>query len=127
MTEEKVVDFRKAAPSARLKALDWKDKRSRCEHYRVEIWQKEPILECADCGAVVDPHVWIRKTVGDWARVIERQKWEMNAAKIECDEIKQQLRMLRKEFANEAEKHKYDSCLMMLPPQNLVKIEQEPK
>ena len=120
--DDKIVDFRKGAPSARLKTLDWQDKRSRCEHRSIEVWEKEPILECADCGAVVDPYVWIRRTVGDWKRIVDRHKWEKNEAEREAKEIKQQLRMLRKEFATETEKRRYDSAVMILPPQNRMRL-----
>jgi hypothetical protein len=112
-----VVSFRDAAPSARLKTLDWSDQRAQCKHRGVEVWMKEPILECKKCGAVVDPYAWIRERCSDWEEVMADIKYKRKAAESDLNEIKKALRILRAEYKDEAERRKAERALMVLPPQ----------
>ena len=115
--EENIIEFRAATPSARLKKLDWQDKRSRCPHRRVEIWSKEPILECADCGAVVDAHQWIRDRCQDWAQMMSNLKFKRQEIETEIEELKKARRILRKKYKDEREKREAERAIMIMPPQ----------
>ena len=115
--EDNIIEFRVGAPSARLKDLDWKDKRSRCEHRRVEIWRKEPILECSDCGAVVDAHQWIRDRCQDWAQVMSNLKFKRQEIETEIEQLKKARRILRKKYKDENERRAAERALMVMPPQ----------
>lgn len=101
---DNVVSFRAAAPSARLKELDWTDKRARCEHKKIEVWAKEPILECRDCGAVVDPYAWIRSRINDWRYWQEAERAKYDDLKREREDLQKQVRILRGEYKDEAER-----------------------
>ena len=111
-----IVDISTAAPSARFKVLDRDDKRLRCPHKRIEVWPKEPIIECADCGAVVDPFQWIRDRCADWKQMVASVDWKVADAKRELEELKREIRLLRKEFKDEAEKEAASRRLMVMPP-----------
>lgn len=100
----KVLAFRRAVPSARLKSLDHDEKRAACQHLCIEVWPHEPIIECATCGAVVDPYHWIRGLTLDWAEVERRRDQIKREAEREMAEIRQQLRALRGEYRDEAER-----------------------
>lgn len=113
--DDNVVSFRSGAPSARLKELDWSDARARCQHRSVMVWAKEPILECQDCGAVVDPYAWIRARCADWSSLIaplKRKKAEMEG---EIAELRKALRALRGEFKDEAERRAAERALHVWP------------
>lgn len=117
MDEENVVSFRSASPSARLKKFDHDDKRQHCQHKSIEVWCKEPIIECTACGAVVDPYWWIRERCNDWREMVAAITWRRDEAQRELDELKARLRILRKEYATEAERIRAESQLMHMPPQ----------
>ena len=102
--DNNVVSFRAAAPSARLKDLDWTDKRAQCKHKNVEIWAKEPIIECSECGAVVDPYDWIRDRVKDWRHWHHAEFIKYKELKREREELQKQVRILRGEYRDEAER-----------------------
>ena len=118
---ENVISFRDASPSARLKALDWNEKRARCEHKKVEVWLKEPILECRTCGAVVDPYEWIRGRVRDWKQWQDSERFRCEELKLEREKLQKELRKLRGEYRDEAERAAAEReaarAVMVLPPQ----------
>lgn len=114
--DDNVIGFRPGPPSARLKSLDWKDKRANCRHRRIEVWTKEPIIECADCGAVVDPYAWMRATIGEWKEMVDAVKYQRRAIEGEIEELKKGLRILRKEYRDEREKQEAANHLMIMPP-----------
>lgn len=116
MSEENVIEFRKAAPSARLKEFEGTEKHVACQHRHVEIWRREPILECADCGVVVDPYAWIRDRVIDWRQMVSDVEYRRDEAQRELNELKARLRVLRKEYSSEIEKRQAEHALMVLPP-----------
>ena len=119
--DDNVVDFRAAStPSARLKEFDWSDKRARCPHKSILVWAKEPILECGSCGAVVDPYQWIRDRVSDWRSMVEAVEFKKRMAQEELDSLKKQLRLLRREYKDEAEKRRAEGQVAILPPQRRV-------
>lgn len=122
--DDNVISFRTAAPSAQMKKLEWSDKRSRCDHRQIEVWPKEPIIECVACGVVVDPYAWIRDRCRDWERVMDNVKYKKNAAEQEMKEILGKLRALRKEYASEAEKRSAERAVMILPAQKHVRTEE---
>lgn len=111
-----VVTFRSASPSARLKKFDADDKRQQCQHKRIEVWRKEPIIECAECGAVVDPYWWMRERCQDWRQMVDAVTYRRDEAQRELDELKKHLRILRKEYATEAERIRAEQQLMHMPP-----------
>jgi hypothetical protein len=118
MSEDgKVINFKTAAPSARMKQFDAADKRPSCPHHHIEIWHKEPIIECQDCGAVVDPYYWIRQRCEDWRQMEDAVQWRINAAKRELEELRVAVRLVRKEYKDEAEKRQAERQLMVMPPQ----------
>lgn len=98
-----VVEFKKGAPSARLKSLAVDDKRRGCPHRSIEVWPKEPIIECATCGTVVDPYWWLRERCADWREMVQSVEWRRDEAKRELDELRAQLRVLERQ-------------LMIMPP-----------
>jgi hypothetical protein len=116
MSDDNVVSFRKDVPSARLKRLDWNDKRATCRHRCIEVWVKEPIIECSDCGAVVDPFAWIRDLTNEWEEVDRRRDQLRQDAEREMAEIKKQLRMLRGDLRDEKERREAERAVMVLPP-----------
>ena len=116
--DDKIVAFRKSSePSARLKGLDWNDKRTFCRHGAVQVWDKEPILECCDCGAVVDPYQWIRDRCHEWAGMVASVQYRIDAAKLEMVELKKALKVLRKAHGAAVEAGRAQQALMVLPPQ----------
>lgn len=116
MSEDKVVAFRAGAPSMRLKSLDWTDKRAHCKHVAVQVWQDEPILECKDCGAVVDPYRWIRDRCATWKKMEDEVGYRVKAAKGEMEDLQKSLRILRGEYKDERERRQAETALMVLPP-----------
>lgn len=117
MTDDSnIIEFQKGAPSARLKQFEGTEKHVGCKHRRVEIWPREPILECADCGVVVDAHAWIRDRVIDWRQMVNDVEWKRDEAQRELNELKERLRILRKEYNSEIEKRRAEAALMALPP-----------
>ncbi len=122
MSDNTVIGFRSGAPSARLKAFNGTDPRPNCQHRRIEIWAKEPVVECIDCGSVVDPYWWLRRRCEDWKQAMQAIELKMNAAKQEVEELKAALRILRREYKDEAEKRKAETALMHLPPRSRVDL-----
>lgn len=112
---DNIVNFRSGAPSARLKHLDWSDERTRCQHKRVEVWAKEPILECADCKAIVDPYQWIRDRCRDWDEIESTHKFRKAEMKSEENSLRKALRLLRGEYADVKERREAERSLMVLP------------
>jgi hypothetical protein len=115
VTDDKIVAFRSAAPSMRLKSLDWTDKRSQCKHFAVQVWSNEPILECCDCGAVVDPYQWIRARIAAWSNMEIDASFRVKEARAELEELKKTLRVLRAEYKDEKERREAETALMVLP------------
>ena len=109
--ESKVVSIRDGAPSARLKFPDWSDKRARCEHKQVEIWAKEPIIECSMCGAVVDPYEWLRARCRDWHSLHASLEHKRDEISREIKQLSEALRVLRGEYKSEAEKRAAERSL----------------
>lgn len=118
MSDDKVVAFRAGDGRPRLKSLSGNEQRAMCQHDEVEIWPREPILECAQCGAVVDPYEWIRKAVGRWKRFEQAAQWKVDELKREADELMAGLRILRAEYKDEAERRRAERAIAHLPPQN---------
>lgn len=114
--DSNIIEFRAGAPSARLKEFDGTEKHLTCKHHHVEIWRREPILECRDCGVVVDAHAWIRDRVNDWREMVRAVEWKRDEAQRELDELKARLRVLRQEYASEIEKRRAEHQLMVMPP-----------
>ena len=112
-----IVKFQAGAPSARMKSLtDDLAKRRCCKHEHVEIWMNEPILECADCGGVVDPYTWIRNRVTDWKQMVNAVEWKVRETKEELEGLKAQVRILRAEYKDELEKARACRELFVRPP-----------
>lgn len=114
--DEKIIQFRDAAPSVRLKRLEATDQRRVCKHRSTLISMEEPILECADCGAIIDPHQWIRILTKEWEQVQNRVEFMRVEAEREMKEIRKQLRVIRGEYADEKERQEVKKTLMVLPP-----------
>jgi hypothetical protein len=115
MTDEKVVSIRSAAPSARLKKLDWNDERAQCPHKHIEVWPKEPIIECADCGVVVDPYYWIRQRCHDWQSMEAAVEFRVRQLKDEKAGLEKAIRILKNECSSEAEKRAAARAIAVLP------------
>lgn len=118
----KVVSFRSLAPSARLKKFDHTDIRANCQHDRIQVWVKEPIIECADCGSVVDPYYWIRRRCSDWQRLHDGVTFQISEAKAELDELRAALKILRGQYRSEAERRRAEHHLMIMPPRRRVSL-----
>lgn len=115
-----VIDFRSAAPSARMKTFDIDDKRPHCPHKKIVVWRKEPILECDTCGSVVDPYYWIRQRCEDWKSAQDAVDWKVREANAELEELRAALKILRAEYGNETEKLRARQHLMIMPPRRRV-------
>lgn len=111
-----VIDIKKALPSARFKSLEWSDKRTTCKHDQVEIWPREPILECSNCGAVVDAYAWIRQVCERWRDMEAQVRFKVADMKREADDLKKALRILRAEYKDENERRQAERALMIMPP-----------
>lgn len=112
-----VVEFKVTAPSARMKQFDdVADKRRFCKHVHVEIWGNEPILECGDCGGVVDPYKWIRDRCSDWRQMVGAVEFKVHEAKEELEGLRTAVRMLRGEYKDELEKARACRELFVRPP-----------
>lgn len=112
----KVIAFRKAPPSSRLKRLEDDEMRLTCRHINVEIWAAEPILECTDCGAVVDPYAWIRTLTREWDAYEKRREDTKREVEREMAELQKRLRILRKEYQDESERCAAEREIAVLPP-----------
>ncbi len=116
MADDNVINLMDAAvPSARLKQLDWSDKRARCEHKHVLVWSNEPILECKDCGGIVDPYQWIRGRARDWKSIIDNVEGKKKLIEMEIADLQKALRLLKGEFKDERERQEAKRMLMILP------------
>lgn len=115
MSDENVVSFRAAAPSARMKTFDKPDARALCDHRQVQVWRREPILECEKCGAVVDPYEWIRGRVQDWDRMQESLEYRREEVIRETKQLQAALRILKGEYKDEQERRMAERALMVLP------------
>lgn len=116
MSDDKIVDFNSAAPSARLKQFSTDDKRAYCKHKSISVWRKEPIIECAACGAVVDPYWWLRERIGDWSQMVDVVQGRVTSLKREKAELEASVRILRGEFKDEAERQRARGQVAVLPP-----------
>lgn len=87
------------------------------------MWQSETVIECADCGAVVDPYVWIRARCHDWHQMLDHIQDQEKQAKAELEKIKKSLRLLRKEYESEVEKKAVESAVMILPPKRSIRAD----
>lgn len=112
-----IVEFKASAPTARMKQFDdVPDKRRFCKHVHVEIWGNEPILECGDCGGVVDPYKWIRDRVSDWRQMESAVAFKVREAKEELEGLRASIRILRGEYKDELEKARACRELFVRPP-----------
>lgn len=118
--ESNVLDLKAGLPSARLKRLDFGDKRARCRHRAIAVWPREPIIECVNCGAVVDPYEWIRTVCRNWEMMKNNQEIERAETAAEIAELKKALKVLRREYAGEAERRQLESAVAILPPRRRV-------
>ena len=114
--EAKVIDFKShTAPSARVKSWqDVGDKRSACPHIHVEVYDKEPILECRDCGGIVDPYWWIRRRCADWKQMTDAVEYKVKDTKRELEELRVAVRHLRGEWKDAAEKNAAERHSLMI-------------
>lgn len=116
--EDNIVNFKAAsAPSARVKT--WRDvgeKRAMCRHTHVEVYSNEPILECKDCGGIVDPYVWIRQRCADWKQMEDAIHYRITSAKDEYENLKKAIRHLRGEWKDEVEKNRAERHSLMIRP-----------
>jgi hypothetical protein len=123
---DNIISFQSAAPSARFRKLDTTDagerKRQTCQHRAVLVWSREPVLECKDCGGIVDPYQWIRDRVRDWENMISAEKYKVDEIKRESEQLKKALRFLRKEFADEREKYEAEHAVATLPPKHRIRL-----
>lgn len=115
-----IVDFRSAAPSMRIKPREVGDHRAFCKHKQIEVWAAEPIITCSSCGATVDPFSWLRDRCRDWQQLRDTALYQVEEAKREMAELKTAIRLLRKEYADEAEKSHVERQLMVLPPRKRI-------
>lgn len=83
---------------------------------RVAVWGNEPILECSDCGGVVDPYKWIRERCADWKQMVDAVQWKVSAAKEELEGLRTAIRLLRKEYKDEVEKARAERNMFVQPP-----------
>lgn len=118
--DDNVVNFAAAAPSLKFVQREPGDPRRFCDHRKIEVWQDEPIIKCTKCHATVDPYRWIRDRCTDYRRLHEAETFRINDAKQELAELTIALRLLRREYADEAEKRRAERQLMVMPPRRRV-------
>lgn len=119
--DSNVIDFVGAGvPGMAIKPRDIGDPRRFCKHRQIMVSSDEPIIECATCHAYVDPYNWLRERCADYKKLYDAQTSLVEEAKRELAELKTALRLLRREYADEAEKRRAESSLMILPPRRRV-------
>jgi hypothetical protein len=72
----------------RKKHVDGDRKDPLCKHWKIYVWTREPIIECQDCGAIVDPYYWLRLTMDNWDNMHARVKFQVDEMKREQDALK---------------------------------------
>jgi hypothetical protein len=110
-----VVSIRTAAPSASVREREWSDKKAQCEHKAITIDSSEPVIECRDCGAIVDPYRWIRDRCRDWSRWIDNEQYRQREMRDETKRLQAALRLVRKEYRDEQERRVAEREIMVLP------------
>lgn len=113
--DSNVITFRRDVPASRIKRPEGNAKRQCCQHRQVEIWACEPVLECRDCGAMVDPYDWIRTLTHEWGDVERQHAYRKREAEREMAEIEKKLRALRGEFRDETERREASRAIAVLP------------
>jgi len=113
-----IVDFKSSAPSARLKSFDRSAKHTSCRHKQIEVWHREPIIECQNCGVVVDPYQWIRDRCRDHDQMMNSLEYQKQALQGEIEELKKMRRVLRREYRDERERRDTERAVAVLPPQS---------
>lgn len=83
-----VVKLQPRAAGVEIKRMDRNDKRSTCRHPSVWIWESEPIMECRDCGAMIDPFVWMRANFKKFDQQIADKIAERDRIAAETAELK---------------------------------------
>lgn len=126
MTDESnVVAFPKEAkPTLQAEPRDLTCRKRICGHSRCVIRELEPILECKDCGAFIDPYEWMRKNVRHIGATIkggaEKQRDELLR---EAEELSKLVRQLRGDFKSEIEKRRFQSQVVIKPPKRAKLVE----
>jgi hypothetical protein len=111
---DNIVSFRAAGASALFKDRQTlPERRLDCRHKPIWVYADEPILECRNCGAIVDPFRWIRDRVNEWKSMQAAVDWKIAEAKRELDGLRTAIRQLRGEWKDESEKRR---TLMIQPP-----------
>jgi hypothetical protein len=115
---DNVVAFERDLPTSKLKPRN--PDKANCRHRKIWVSQDEPMVECVQCGSVVDPYAWIRAFTADWNAIQMSHELFKKAAAEEQAEIKRKLRQLRKEYASEAERLRDDREVMVMPARERV-------
>ena len=112
MSDDKVVPFVPGVPSMAFRETATNAKRAFCQHWRIAVDGSEPIIECRDCGAIVDPYQWLRQSIRNWDAPIKTREFKLET---EIENRKRALRILRNECADEAEKRIAARAIAVLP------------
>lgn len=113
--DDKVVPFVPSTPSMAFKERGGDIKRAICKHWRIAVSQDEPMIECRDCGAIVDPYRWLRQSIGQWDGAIREREFKIQQLDGEIEGRKTALRLIRKEYESEAEKRRAERAIAVLP------------
>lgn len=112
--DDRVVPFVPGTPSMAFREHT-DHKRAFCQHWRIAVDQREPMIECRDCGAIVDPYHWLRQSIRNWDAPIRDREAKIRQLDNEIEGRKKALRLLRKESADEAEKRQAARAIAVLP------------
>lgn len=92
-------------------------KMSVCQHHECSLDPVQPILTCDQCGAVLEPYDWMRKTMRWFGHSIKagavRQKEDLER---EAKELSELIRQLRGEFKSEIERRRFEAQPVVKPP-----------
>lgn len=92
-------------------------KMATCQHHDCSIDPVQPILTCDQCGALLEPYDWMRKTMKWFGHSIKagalRQKEDLER---ESQELSELIRQLRGEFKSEVERRRFEASPVVKPP-----------
>lgn len=111
---DNVVSLAAIKPFLQTKRANWSDKKSRCQHWHVVVRSDEPILECKDCEAIVDPFHYIRNLAGLWDGLMAQKK----RLEADIEALQESKKQVRQELRRERDKadREISRQAMVLPP-----------
>ncbi len=82
-------------PELKIVVADDKEHVKYCRHDQVKIWKYHRTVQCANCGASVDPFEWLLNIANFQAGQVSQLKWLHNEVKWKTEEIESLDRKIR--------------------------------